>query len=123
MESETNLSTEDLSQSLAKAKSKIEDTKLLAIVEALQAEIKSEIQVIQNEMRTLVTSRNQQDEMHKNLLYELHQIGELLQKLEQANQYTQRLVQEQEKGIENNRQLINKIEKDIQKLKSVLRVD
>jgi len=123
MKSKPDLVKKIQSPTLARAKSEISNAKLLATIEALRSKFQNEIQALQNEMHTLVTSRNQQDERQKQLYYEIHQMGEQLQKLEQANQYTQRLLQEQEKELGHNQQGLNQIEKDVQRLKALLRVD
>lgn len=115
--------TEKLSQHLSDEKHKMEDSKLLNKIEEFQSDLKAQIQTVRNELRNLISSRNQQDELNSNLLAEFHQIGELLQKLDNAHQYTHKVVSQHEKSLEENRQLIFKIENEIQKIKSVLRVD
>lgn len=122
MEENKNL-TEDLNHHFSEEKHKLEDSKLFSRIEELQLEIKSQFQSIENKIRSINTDQSQQDELNSKLLSELHQIGELLQKLDNAHQYTHRLVSQHEKGLEENRQLIFNIEKELQKIKSVLRVD
>jgi len=115
--------TEDVNHHFSEEKHKLEDSKLFSRIEELQLEIKSQFQSIESKIRAINTDRSHQDELNSKLLSELHQIGELLQKLDNAHQYTHRLVSQHEKGLEENRQLINNVEKELQKIKSVLRVD
>lgn len=123
MDRNNRKSEEEIRRHFSEEKHKLEDSKLLSRIEELQNDIKTQIQMVQNEIRNLISGRTQQDELNTRLLSELHQIGELLQKLENAHQYTHKIVNQHEKSLEENRQLIHKIENEIQKIKSVLRVD
>ncbi len=123
MDEKEQNSSEKVRLHFSEKKHKLEDSKLLNRIEELQSDIKSQFQIVQNEIHHLVTGRNNQDELNNNLLAELHQIGEMLQKLDNAHQFTHRVVTNQEKGLKENRHLIHKIEAEVQKIKSVLRVD
>lgn len=121
MDHEQKKSDEKVSQNLLEKKQKFEGSKFLSRIEELQSEIKTQFQVVQNEIRNLITGRTHQKELNNNLLAELHQIREMLQKIDNAQQFTHRIVTDQEKGLKENRHLINKIETELQKIKSVLR--
>jgi hypothetical protein len=123
MDKKKEKTTEDINHYFSEEKHKLEDSKLLSRMEELQADIKTQFQNVENKIRNIITDRTHQDELNSNLLSELHQIGELLQKLDHAHQYTHRVVTQHEKSLGENRQLIYKIEKELQKIKSVLRVD
>lgn len=123
MSEKTKRTPEEISKHLTNEKQKLVGSKLLSKIEEFQTDLKAQILTLQNEMRNLITTGTHQDELNAKLHAELHQIGELLQKLENANQYTNKLISQQEKGIEENKQLIFNMEKEIQKIKSVLRVD
>ena len=115
--------SDESSQSFSEEKKKMEGSKFLDQIEKLQTELKSHIQEIHNEIRNIVSGHSVQDELNNKLVAELHQITEMLQKLENAHQYTHRVVSQHEKNLEENRTLIHRIEEDIQKIKSLLRVD
>ena len=123
MEHKKQNSDEKINRHFSEKKQKFEGAKFLSRIEELQSEIKSQFQVIQNEIHNLVTGQTHQDELNNNLMAELHQIGEMLQKVDNAHQLTQRNVNNHEKEIKENRHLIRKIETEVQKFKSVLRID
>lgn len=114
---------EEISQHLTDEKHKLEGSKLFSKIEEFQSDLNAQIQTIKNEMRNLITSRTHHDERNSKLHAEFHQIGELVQKLENAQQHTKKLVSQQEKEIEKNRQQIQQFEKELQKVKSMLRID
>lgn len=123
MEHKKQNSDEKINPHFSEKKQKFEGAKFLSRIEVLQSEIKSQFQVIQNEIHNLVTGQTHQEKLNNNLLAELHQTGEMLQKIDNAHQLTQRNVNNHEKEIKENRHLIRKIEAEVQKFKSVLRID
>ena len=121
-EKEKKLS-ENIELHFSEEKHKLGDSKLLSRIEELQSNLKSQFQIVRNEIHNLVTGQSHQDELNSNLLAELHQIGEMLNKLDNAHQLTHRVVADHEKGLKENRKLIHNIESEMQKIKSLHRVD
>ncbi len=108
---------------VSKEELKLEDTKLLRRIEELHSELSTEIETLRTTMRELQHHKHELDETDTKILNELREISILLQKVNQEQEYTRRILQAHEKGLEENRILIHKIEEELQKIKSVLRVD
>ena len=108
---------------VSKEELKLEDTKLLRRIEELHDELTSEIEALRSVMKELQHHKHELDETDSSILSELREISLLLQKLNQEQEYTRRIIQAHEKSLDENRMLIHEIQDEIQKIKSVLRVD
>ncbi|HHM23463.1 MAG TPA: hypothetical protein ENJ23_00305 [Bacteroidetes bacterium] len=108
---------------VSKEELKIEDTKILRRIDELRQDLTAEIQALKAAFRDVHQEKMKSEESNAEILRELAQISTLLQKLNQEQEYTRRVIQSHEKSLEEYRLLIHRIEDELQKIKSILRVD
>jgi|GEM_PF-5296196 methyl-accepting chemotaxis protein len=113
----------DLSKLASKEDLKLEDTKLSHQIDVLRENLSTELESLRTQLREMLAQRQHQEENISKILTDLEQIAKTLEKVAKEQEFTVRILKQQENQLNEHAEAIRKIENELQKFRTVLRID